>query len=224
MLVRWNVRRAKYTILLADDHAILLESLSALLSTAYQVVGTVTDGRALVDTAARLHPDVVISDIAMPGLNGLDAAVHLRQRVPGTRLIFLTMNEDVDTALAALRGGAAGYVVKSSVGAELFQAIDEAMSGRVYVSPAITTEPVGVFLARSRAPRRSPLSLRQREVLQLLAEGRSMKEAAEVLGVTPRTIAFHKYSIMEQLGVKTTAELLQHAVTRELIGRPAAAG
>jgi DNA-binding NarL/FixJ family response regulator len=218
------VRRAKYTILLADDHAILLESLSALLATAHHVVGTVTDGRLLVEAAARLQPDVVVSDIAMPGLNGLDAAVHLRQRLPRARLIFLTMNEDVDTALAALRVGAVGYVVKSSAGAELFEAIEEAMNGRVYVSPAITTDPIGVFLTRAGASRRTPLSLRQREVLQLLADGRSMKQAAAVLGITPRTVAFHKYSIMEQLGVKTTAELLQHAVTRELVGRPPATG
>jgi DNA-binding NarL/FixJ family response regulator len=206
-------------VLLADDHAILLDSLRLLLSVQFDVVGTVTDGHALIAAAVALQPDIIVSDIAMPGLNGLDAVPRLREEAPRTRLVLLTMNEDVDTALEAVGRGAAAYVVKSSAGAELLRALEDVIDGRTYVSPAITDDPPGVFAARAQKPRRPRLTLRQREVLQLLAEGRTMKQAADVLGVATRTIAFHKYTLMEQLGVKTTAELMQHAVTLTLVGQ-----
>lgn len=208
----------KPTVLLADDHAILLDSLKTLLSPEYDVVGTVTDGRTLVESASALSPDIVVTDIAMPGLNGLDALVQLRRRAPGARLIVLSMNEDADTASEAMRRGAAGYVAKAAAGPQLFEALRDVLAGRTYVSPGLAPTPAGAPATRGPGgPGRRPLSARQREVLQLLAEGRSMKEAADALGLTPRTIAFHKYSMMEQLGLKTSAELIRYALVLGLV-------
>ncbi len=204
-------------VLIADDHTIILEAFKKLLEPAYEVVGTVTDGHALVKAAAELNPDVILVDVAMPNLNGLDACERVRQRVPRAKLIFLTMNNDPDTAAEAIRRGASGYVLKASPPSELFEAMTQALSGRVYVAQALTDEPIGVFVSRADKSRGRELSLRQREVLQLLAEGRAMKEVADILGITPRTVAFHKYSMMEQLGFKTGAELIQHAVTLGLV-------
>ncbi|BCS35534.1 DNA-binding response regulator [Luteitalea sp. TBR-22] len=211
------MRPRRFRILLADDHPILAESLRVLLSQHYEVVGSVTDGHALLKAAEEMQPDIIVSDIAMPGLNGLDAATRLRQKLPRVRLLFLTMTLDQDVAAEAIRRGADAYVVKSAPVSELFEAIGQVLDGRPYITPAITEEPAGVFIERAQKAVRSTLTVRQREVLQLLAEGRSMKEAAAVLDLTPRTIAFHKYSMMEQLGVKTTAALIQHAVALGLV-------
>jgi DNA-binding NarL/FixJ family response regulator len=184
-------------------------------------VATVTDGRALVDTALRLQPDVVVVDINMPQLNGLDAAEQLHARLPDTRLIFLTVNEDPDVAAEAIRRGALGYLLKKSAATELFAAIRQVLAGRHYITPLVTRDPTMVFVSRAEQARRKPeLTLRQREVLQLLAEGRSMKEAADILKVAPRTIAFHKYSMMEQHGLCTSAELVQFAVRLGLVSLP----
>ena len=205
-------------VLIADDHAILLDAFRRLLEPAYEVVGTVTDGQALVQAAETLKPDVILADISMPHLNGLDAAERLLQRVPDVKLLFLTVNEDPETALEAIRRGAAGYLLKKSAAAELFEAIRLVLRGHTYITPAIAKGPTSEFV--SAAKRAGPvrgLSLRQREVLQLLAEGKSMKEAADILGVAPRTIAFHKYAMMEQLGFKNGAELVQHAVKLGLV-------
>jgi DNA-binding NarL/FixJ family response regulator len=208
-------------VVLADDHGLLLEALSKLLAPACNVVATVTDGRALVETALKLKPEVVVADIGMPRLNGLDAAEQLRTKLPGTKLIFLTVNEDPDIAAEAIRRGALGYLLKKSAATELFAAIQAVLGGRHYITPLITRDPTKVFVSRAEHARRPPgLTLRQREVLQLLAEGRSMKEAADILHVTPRTIAFHKYSMMEQHGFKTTAELVQYAVRLGLLANP----
>lgn len=216
------MRPRRFRLLLADDHAILLDSLRMLLSAHYDVVGAVTDGHALLRAAEELQPDIIISDISMPGLNGLDAATRLRQMLPRVRLLFLTMNMDQDTAAEAIRRGADAYVVKAAPVAELLEAIGQVLDGRTYVTPTISEEPVGIFVERAQRGKGPALTLRQREVLQLLAEGRSMRQAAEVLDLTPRTIAFHKYAMMEQLGVKTSAELIQHAVALGLVGpRPA---
>jgi DNA-binding NarL/FixJ family response regulator len=209
---------ARSKVLIADDHVIVLEAFKALLQPAFDVVGAVADGHALVQATEALSPDIVLVDISMPHLNGLDAIERVKQCRPRVRVVVLTMNQDADTAAEAIRRGASAYVVKSSTPAELFEAIAEAQRGKTYVSPAIARVPSGVFAAE--AMRRSTgtgLTLRQREVLQLLAEGKSMKEAANILHLTPRTIAFHKYSMMEQLGLKTTAELVQHAVTLGLV-------
>ena len=205
-------------VLLADDHAMLLDALKRLLEPACHVVAAVTDGRALVDTAATLQPDVIVADIGMPRLNGLDACEHLMGKVPGTKLIFLTVNEDPDVAAEAIRRGALGYLLKKSAATELFAAIQQALAGRHYVTPLITRGPTSLFVASAlHGHGAHGLSLRQREVLQLLAEGRSMKEAANILNVTPRTIAFHKYTMMQQHGFRTGAELVQYAVRLGLV-------
>jgi DNA-binding NarL/FixJ family response regulator len=204
-------------ILLADDHAVVLDAFRTLLEPQYDVVGTVTDGQALVRAARDLAPDVILVDLMMPGLNGLDAIERIRQHLPRARIVVLTMSEDPDVASEAIRRGASGFVIKCAGASELFAAITEVLAGRTYVSEQVAAGPSGVFVSGALRNTPAGLTLRQREVLQLLAEGKSMKEAAHVLDVTPRTIAFHKYSMMEQLGLRTTAELVQHAVALGLV-------
>ena len=209
---------ARTRILIADDHELVVQAFKNLLTTSYDIVGTVTDGQTLVRAADTLAPEIILVDLTMPQLNGLDAIERIRAQRPRIRLIALTQQEDSDTAAEAIRRGASGYVLKSSAPTELFEAIEEVLKGKIYVSPKIARAPSAVFATEAlRATRGSALTLRQREVLQLLAEGKSMKEAAHVLNVTPRTIAFHKYSMMEQLDLKTTAELVQYAVTQGII-------
>lgn len=202
-------------ILIADDHLMLLDAFRALLEPEYEVVGTATDGRALLHECARLNPDVVLLDIAMPLLNGLDAGRQLKSQRRAIKLIYLTMNPDPDVAGEALRLGASGYLLKSSAARELKQAIQEVLRGRSYITSLITGDVVG-SLIEHRSDRQQ-LTSRQREVLQLLAEGRSMKEAAAILDVTPRTVAFHKYRMMEQLRLKTSAELVKFAVREGVV-------
>ena len=202
-------------ILMADDHLMLLEAFKALLEPDFEVVGTVTDGRMLLEEFARLHPDVVLLDVAMPLLNGLDAGRQLKAQRRSVKLIYLTMNPDPDLAGEALRLGASGYVLKSSAAQELKQAIHEALRGRSYITPLITRDVVG-SLIQQRASR-PELTARQREVLQLLAEGKSMKEVGVILDLTPRTVAFHKYRMMEQLRLKTSAELVKFAVQQGVV-------
>ena len=197
-------------ILMADDHLMVLEAFKSLLEPEFEVVGMVTDGRTLVAECSRLRPDVVLLDIAMPLLNGLDAGRQLQADHPSVKLIYLTMNPDPDVAGEALRLGASGYVLKNSAVQELKQAIQEAVLGRSYITPLIAREVVASLIRRRS--REQALTARQREVLQLLAEGKSMKEVAAILDVTPRTVAFHKYRMMEQLRVKTSAELVTFAV------------
>jgi DNA-binding NarL/FixJ family response regulator len=199
---------------LADDHVLLLEAFRALLEPEFEVVGTVTDGRALLAEFSRLNPDVVLIDISMPLLNGLDAGRQLKMQQRSVKLIYLTMNPDPDLAGEALRLGASGYVLKSSAASELTQAIREALLGRSYITPLIAGDVVGSLIERRGGPE---LTVRQREVLQLLAEGRSMKEAGSILNVAPRTVAFHKYRMMEQLKLKTSAELVQFAVKQGVV-------
>ncbi len=204
------VSRAR--ILLADDHVLLLDAFKSLLEPTFQVVGAVSNGRALMGAAEKLKPDVIVADINMPQLNGLDALEGLKKQNPAAKLIFLTVNEDLETASEAIRRGACGYILKNAATSELFKALQTVLAGRIYITPSVSTEPTGVFVARAKSVTTThALTLRQREVLQLLAEGRSMKEAADALKVTARTIAFHKYAMMEQLGLKTTAELIRHA-------------
>ena len=202
-------------ILMADDHLMLLEAFKALLEPDFEVVGTVTDGRALVEEFSRLHPDVVLLDVAMPLLNGLDAGRQLKAQRPSVKLIYLTMNPDPDLAGEALRLGASGYVLKSSAAQELKQAIHEALRGRSYITPLITRDVVGSLIQQRTS--RKELTGRQREVLQLLAEGKSMKEVAAILDLTPRTVAFHKYRMMEQLRLKSSAELVRFAVQQGVV-------
>jgi DNA-binding NarL/FixJ family response regulator len=206
---------ARARILLADDHTMLLEAFRALLEPEFEVVGTATDGRMLIEEFSRLKPDVVVVDVGMPMLNGLDAGRQIKALQRSVKLIYLTMNPEPDLAREALRLGASGYVLKSSAASELKQAIQEALKGRSYITPLITQDVVGLLLEPTA--RTHELTSRQREVLQLLAEGRSMKEVASILDVTPRTVAFHKYRMMEQLNLKTSAELVQYAVKHGII-------
>ena len=204
-------------ILLADDHTILLEAFRNLLTPAFEIVGAVSDGRALLEAAKKLKPDVVVLDISMPGLNGIEVCRQLQPRLPDTRWVFLTVNEDPDLAAEAILLGGSGFLLKNSAASELFSAIQHAIEGRCYVTPLLTKgQPMGVFLKRARRREGEKLTARQKEVLQLLAEGLLMKQVADVLGVSTRTVAFHKYTRMEHLGVKTTAELIQYAVKHGL--------
>ena len=204
-------------VLLADDHALLLGAYEKLLADECEIVGQVGDGRALVEAADKLKPDVIVLDISMPMLNGLEAGRQIKQKHRSMKLVYLTMNEDADLAAEAFRAGASAYVLKRSAASELMTAIREVVQGRSYITPLITEGVVGSLLNVDEAKNRHELTPRQVEVLQLLAEGRSMKEVARVLDLTPRTIAFHKYRMMEQLGVKSTAELVQYAVKHHIV-------
>ncbi len=203
-------------IVLADDHQMLVEAFCQLLQPRFQVVGTFGNGRAVVRAADDLRPDVAVLDISMPQLNGLDTTTLLLERLPAVKVVILTMDNDPDIAAEAARRGASGYVIKSAAMSELFEAIETVLAGKRYVSPALSTQTTWPGAPRQKHGL-SALTSRQREVLQLLAEGSSMKEAASALCVTPRTIAFHKYRIMERLGIETSAELVQFAIKSGLI-------
>ncbi len=210
------MRRAR--ILLADDHRLLLEAFKKLLEPKFEVVGTARDGRALLGAAQELNPDVIVLDIAMPQLSGLTAARRLKRMMPEVKLIFLTVNEDPDFASEAIRAGASGYVLKNSAASELFQAIEAALEGKMYVTTLIAQGMIESFQSgRNESETSGKLTLRQREVLQLLAEGRTMKEVANMLSVTPRTVAFHKYRIMEEYNLKTNAELIHFAIKKGIV-------
>lgn len=204
-------------VLLADDHTLVAEAFKQLLEPEYSVVGTVTDGHTLLAVAPKLNPDIILLDISMPLLNGLDAGRRLKQAMPAVKLIYLTVNEDPQLAAEAFRLGAAGYVVKSAVASELFQAIQEVLKGRSYVSPLVTKGLVDSLQNPKHRHGSEKLTTRQREVLQLLAEGHAMKQIAAMLAITARTVAFHKYRIMDELGFKTNAELIRFAVKQHIV-------
>jgi DNA-binding NarL/FixJ family response regulator len=203
-------------IVFADDHALMVGALEKLAGDGYEVVGRFSDGRSLVSEVATLKPDVILLDVSMPLLNGLDAARQIKRQLPDVRLIFVTMNEDPELAAEAFRAGASAYLLKTSAPAELQTALEEVLRGRSYVTPLVTRGLVGSLMTQPR-PRATDLTPRQREVLQLLAEGFSMKEVAARLDLTPRTVAFHKYKMMEQLHVRSTAELIQYAVKQHIV-------
>lgn len=210
------MKRAR--IILADDHNLLVDAFKALLKPHFDVVGTFANGLDLVQGAPALQPDIIVLDIGMPIMNGLIAGQRLKQILPMVKLIYLTMNQDPDLAAEAFRLGASGYVVKTSAGSELVHAINEALLARSYITPLMTKDMVGSFVQNfKRRKTRHELTLRQKEVLQLLAEGRSMKEVAYLLKVTPRTIAFHKYTMMDQLELKSSAELVQFAMKSSIV-------
>jgi DNA-binding NarL/FixJ family response regulator len=205
-------------ILLADDHKLMAEALQHLLQADFDVVGTVADGRALIKAAAELKPELVVVDIGMPLLNGLDAAEQLKALHPEIKVIFLTQNREPRYAVEAFRRKASGYLLKDSAASELTTAIREVLLGRSYISPLIANGMLDRALNPEPGdPGLRELSPREREVLQLLAEGKSMKEVAAVLEISPRTVEFHKYRVMELLGVKTNAELVQYAIKHGLI-------
>ena len=205
-------------ILLADDHTLLCAGLAKLLEPYYEVVGSVEDGRALLKAADELKPEVVLLDICMPLLNGLDAARELKRRQPCIKLIFLTMNSDSYVAAEAFRAGALAYLLKTSQPDELLQAIHNALRGILYVTPQIGRAMENRFVLDPRALHRpQQLTDRQREVLQMLAEGQSMKEIAYILEIAHRTVRFHKYRIMEELGITTNSGLVRYAMTHGMI-------
>jgi DNA-binding NarL/FixJ family response regulator len=210
--------KTRARLVIADDHRILAEACCRLLEPEFQVVAVVTDGRALVEAALTLKPDAVIVDIAMPRLNGLDAAEQIKHQVPAVKVVFLTMTMDADLAAEAFRRGASAYVLKHSGADELVIATRKALNGQSYLSSLIARETLTFILNQGKPYEgRKRLTRRQSEVLQLLAEGMSMKETAGVLGLTTGTVAFHKYQMMATLGIKTNAELLRYAINRHTL-------
>ena len=210
----------KPRVAIVDDHTLLTEAFRKLLEPDYQVVAAYNDARAFLRDVASLAPDVAIVDVAMPQLNGLDLTRELRRVRPEMRVIILTMNEDADIAAEAFRLGASGFLLKRGAAAELTFAVREVLGQRYYITPLITRDLVGALVQDPGSGRNKPLqqlTARQREVLQLLAEGHSMKATAAILNVSPRTVAFHKYRMMEHLDVHSTAALIQLAVREGLV-------
>ena len=207
-------------VLIADDHSMVIDGLRALLEPEYEVVGAVNDGRAVLPEVRRLRPDVVVIDISMPLLNGLDCARQLRDAGCTAKMLILTMHPDATLAQEALAAGASGYVLKSSPGSELKAALGDVLRGRIYLSPAVTRdmdEVMGRMTSIHEQDVWARLTPRQREVLQLLAEGKSHKEVANVLNISVKTAEYHKYAILDKLGLKTNAELVQYAIRHGII-------
>ncbi|HEY6802691.1 MAG TPA: response regulator transcription factor [Pyrinomonadaceae bacterium] len=204
-------------IILADDHTLVLDALKNLIEPEFDVVGTFADGHSLVEAAVELKPHVIVLDISMPTMNGLNAGQRLKQMMRMVKLVYLTMNHDPDIAAEAFRLGASGFVLKNSAARELLQAIREVVRGGYYITPLMTQGMSGSFVQNFKGMKRKyRLTLRQKEVLQLLAEGRSMKEVAFKLKVSPRTVAFHKYAMMEHLNIRSSAELIEFAMKSAL--------
>ena len=203
-------------VLIADDHSVVAEGLRSLLEKKYEVVGIVPDGRELLVQAPELKPDVIVLDIGMPLLNGLDAADRLLSSLPQIKFVFLTMNDDPNLAAAALKLGAVGYVLKHTAASELLKAVSEVLQGRSYVTAKLRAENWAVREARARDFPKE-LTRRQQEVVQLLAEGRPMKEVAAILKVSAKTVMFHKYRIMQSFNLKNNADLVLFALKRHLI-------
>ena len=205
-------------LILADDHTLIVDALKNLLQPEFEVVGTFADGRALLESAPKLKPDLVVLDISMPNMSGLNAGARLKELMPSVKLIYLTMNADPDMAGEAFRLGASAYLLKNSAATELVRAIRDALRGGFYVTPLMTEGMVGSYVQKFKQRKStSNLTLRQKEVLQLLAEGRSMKEAAFILNVSPRTIAFHKYTMMDHLHLRSSAALIEYAMKQSLV-------
>lgn len=205
------------TVLLADDHQIVVEGLRTLLEADFELVGVVGDGRALVAAAEKLRPDVIVVDVSMPLLNGIEAVLQIRKSHPDAKVVFLTMHSDATYARRAFEAGASAFILKHSAASELMTAIREALHGRTYVTPRIAEGLLQAYKSGLPDPI-GVLTTRQREVLQLLAEGFSARRVAAILHVSPRTVEFHKYRIMEQLGIRTSAELTQYAVRHGIAG------
>ena len=209
---------ARVRILLADDHTLFCNLLRDLLEPEYEVVGSVSDGRELLKAADSLRPDVVLLDIGMPSLNGLDAGRRLKQANPRVKLIYLTMNNNIEYAREALQAGASAFILKNSKSSELLHAIRDALKGVSYMAPEIRRALNEVFLRDPKAvDRPQHLTDRQREVLQMLAEGRSLREIAGLLQISYRTVRFHKVRIMEELGISKNAELVKYAIKHGMI-------
>jgi DNA-binding NarL/FixJ family response regulator len=206
-------------ILIADDHTLLADLCRKLLETEFDVVGTVSNGRAMVQAAAELKPDVIVVDIAMPVLNGLDAGQQVKEVLPAVKLVFLTMSSDIEIAAEAFRRGASGYLVKTCAASELVTAVREVLGGKSYMSRTLSREEFDYLRQKEGklVEEDERLTQRQREVLQLLAEGKVMKEIGGILNMTTRTVAFHKYRMMETLGARSNAELVRYAVRNHMV-------
>ncbi len=206
-------------VLLADDHKIVAEGLRTILEQEFELVGTVEDGRALMEAAEKLNPDVIVTDISMPLLNGIEAAHQIKKLSPKVKIVFLTMHPDVTYATRALEAGASGYVLKHAAPSELITAIHEVLNGRIYLTSMIAKDVLDTFMSESHRRRKTVIELtpRQREVLQLTSEGRSAKEIASILNISTRTVEFHKYRVMETLGLRTYADLIQYAIKHGIV-------
>jgi DNA-binding NarL/FixJ family response regulator len=206
------------TVLLADDHAIVAEGLRSVLETNYEVIGVVSNGQAVLAAVEKFKPDVIVLDVSMPLLNGIEAACRIHKTSQNVKIVFLSMHTDIAYVTEAFRAGASAYISKVSAPAEILTAVGYALQGKTYLSRSIDRAKLEAQLERGQRSRQSPkLSPRQREVLQLVAEGRNTKEIAEILHVSPRTVEFHRYRIMETLGLHSTAELVQYAIKHRLI-------
>ncbi len=216
MVENVSTDRSRPKFLIADDHAIFAEALRVFLERTYPVVGVVSDGRALIEAAARLKPEIIIVDVAMPILNGLDAARRIKEQSPNIKFIFLTMQEDPNLAAAALELGPIGFVLKHTPGSELLKAIDHVRHGKAYLTAKLRAEDWVATKARARQFA-TELTARQRDIVQLFAEGRPMKEIAGLLGLSEKTVEFHKHHIMEAFNLKNNAELILFALKHGLI-------
>jgi DNA-binding NarL/FixJ family response regulator len=206
------------TVLLADDHDIVAEGLRRVLETNYDVVGVVSNGRSLLTAAQQLQPDVIVVDVSMPLLNGIEAARRIHKTSEKIKIVFLSIHPDIGYVTEAFRAGGSAYVSKISAGAEILTAVRSALQGKTYLSPSIDPAALEARVERGQRSRQSPkLSSRQREVLQLVAEGRNAKEIAEILHVSPRTVEFHRHRIIETLGLHGTADLVQYAIKHRMI-------
>ena len=205
-------------VILADDHPLVMDALKNLLEPEFEIVGTFTDGHALVDAAPQLNPNVVVLDISMPTMNGLNAGQRLKRLMPAVKLVYLTMNQDQDVAREAFQIGASAYLLKTSSPSELLTALNKVVRGGFHVAPSMTRGIVGPVIQNLKDEKKKEhLTLRQKEVLQLLAEGHSMKGAAFILNVSPRTVAYHKYTMMEHLQIRSSAELIEYAIKRSVV-------
>jgi DNA-binding NarL/FixJ family response regulator len=206
------------TVLLADDHDMLIDGLVHMLRRDFEVVGVARDGRSMIEMAKEKRPHVIVSDISMPNLSGIDAARMLRQDIPSIKILFLTMHSDLPLVGEAFRAGASGFVLKTCETSELVKAINCIANGSTYITPLLAVDVISVLMTKdSKEPSRGPLTPRQREVVRLLAEGRTMKEAAALMGISTRTAESHKYEIMRQLGLNSTAALIRYAVRIKLV-------
>ena len=204
-------------VMLADDHTMMVDAFRTLLAPYCEIVGVVFDGRALLEVAKQLRPDVIVIDIGMPLLNGLEAGLRLKREMPAVKIIFLTMNSDANLAVQAMRGGASAYLLKSSAGQELIKAIQMAMTGKSFVTSDLAHGMEQAFINNPNPKQHDRvLTPRQREVVALLAEGKTMKEVAAILNLSARTVAFHKYRVMAELNLKTSAQLVQFAITSRI--------
>jgi DNA-binding NarL/FixJ family response regulator len=212
-----NMNRPR--VLLADDHRIVAEGLRSLLAEEFDLVSIVEDGHAMIASAMELKPDIIVADVAMPRLNGIDAFIRLRKDMPRIKVIFLTMHPEVAYARRALEAGALGFVLKHAATEELIMAIRTALSGKVYITPALAGEILMAMQSKSRTAHTGGAAItpRQREIVQLLVEGKSAKEIGNTLSISPRTVEFHKYEMMESLGLHSNAELILYAIKHSLV-------